>query len=179
MSLSRINLLPPAKKGLLEKLIKFIFFKEMLEIVLLVATVLSVILLWSWFALQNQFNDLSQSAMLVNREYSHYNQEIRKLNVLVKQFNSANKSYTPLTPKILELVEKLPKNVKINYFSINRKTNSVTITGMAQTRDALLTYQTELKKYTWLDSILTPTSQLFQKDNVNFEIKASLKINKQ
>lgn len=172
---SRINLLPPSKKGLLEKLIKFIFFREMLEIVLLVAAFLSVILLWSWFALQNQFNDLSQSAMLVNREYSHYNQDIRKLNILVKQFNSANKGYTPLSPKLLEIITKLPADIKLNSLFINRKANTMTISGIAKTREALLAYQASLKDYSWLEAVQTPTSQLFQKDNVNFEIKANTK----
>ncbi|MFA5770921.1 MAG: hypothetical protein WC894_05510 [Patescibacteria group bacterium] len=172
---SRINLLPPSKKELLNKLVKFIFFKEIIEIILLVVAFLSVILLWSWFALQTQFNDLSQSAMLVTREYSHYNQEIRKLNILVKQFNTANKSYTPLTPKILELIGKLPNNIKINSLSINRKTNIITISGIAKTREILLAYQASLKDYSWINSVQTPTSQLFQKENVNFEIKANLK----
>ncbi len=172
MPSSRINLLPPSKKELSDKLIKFIFFKEMVEVILLVAAFLSVILLWSWYVLQNQFNDLSQSAMLVNREYSHYNQEIRKLNSVVKQFNTANKSYYPLSPKILELIEKLPNNIKINSISIDRKNNSVAISGVAKTRDALLSYQALLKNYSWLSAIQTPTSQLFQKENVNFEMKA-------
>lgn len=160
---------------LLEKLIKFIFFKDMLEIVLLVAAFLSVILLWSWFALQNQFNNLSQSALLVNREYSHYNQDIRKLNIVVKQFNLSNKSYAPLSPKILELATKLPNNIKLNSLFINRKDNTVTISGIAKTREALLAYQETLKNYSWIGSVETPTSQLFQKENVNFEIKASPK----
>ncbi|OGH90239.1 MAG: hypothetical protein A2537_00785 [Candidatus Magasanikbacteria bacterium RIFOXYD2_FULL_36_9] len=172
---TKINLLPPSKKGLLEKLVKFIFFKEILEIVLLVAAFLSVILLWSWYALQNQYNDLSQSALLVNREYSHYNQEIRKLNQIVRQFNTANATFSPLTPKILELIENLPNSIKINSLNINRKNNQIVISGTAQTRDELLKYQSSLKNYSWIESVQTPTSQLFQKDNVNFEIKANTK----
>lgn len=172
---TKINLLPPDKKRLLEKLVKFIFFKEILEIILLVAAFLSVILLWSWYALQNQYNDLSQSALLVNREYSHYNQEIRKLNQTIRQFNSSNATFAPLTPKIVELIENLPTDIKINSLNINRKNNQLIISGTAKTRDALLTYQSSLKKYSWIDGVQTPTSQLFQKDNVNFEIKASTK----
>lgn len=175
MLTTKINLLPPSKKGLLEKLVKFIFFKEILEIILLVAAFLSVILLWSWYALQNQYNDLSQSAMLVNREYSHYNQEIRKLNTVIKQFNSANSSFVPITPKILELIERLPSDIRINSLTINRKNNLVIISGTAKTRDALLIYQSSLKNYSWIEGVQTPTSQLFQKDNVNFEIKANPK----
>ncbi len=175
MPSTRINLLPPSKKNLLEKLVKFIFFKEMIEVVLLVAAFLSVVLLWSWFALQIQFNDLSQSSMLVSREYSHYNQEIRKVNSLVKQFNNSNKGYSPLTPKLIELINRLPNDIRLNSLSIDRKNNLVIIAGVAQTRDSLISFQASLKDYTWLETVQTPTSQLFQKENVNFEIKAKPK----
>ncbi len=147
----------------------------MLEITLLVTSFLSIVLLWSWFFIQNQYNDLTQSALLINSKYSNYNQEIKKINTTIKQLNSANKNYVPLTPKILELLKKLPDNIKINSLSINRQTNTLTIAGNAKTREALIVYQTLLKDYSWLESIQTPTSQLFQKENVNFEIKAITK----
>ena len=172
---SKINLLPPDKKELIKKLVKFIFFKEMLEITLLVTSFLSIVLLWSWFFIQNQYNDLTQSALLINNKYSNYNQEIKKINTAIKQFDSANKNFSPLTPKILELVEKLPSDIKINSLSIDRQKNTLSISGVAKTREALLSYQTLLKNYYWLESIQTPTSQLFQKENVNFEIKATTK----
>ena len=117
----------------------------MLEITLLVISFLSIILLWGWFFIQNQYNDLTQSALLINSKYSNYNQEIKKINTVIKQFDSANKNFSPLTPKILELVEQLPSDIKINSLSINRQTNTLSIAGEAKTRAALLDYQTLLK----------------------------------
>lgn len=167
--------MPSGKKERLVNLVKFIFFKELLEVVLLTVSFLSIVLLWSWVVLQNQFNDLSQSATLVDKEFSHYNQQIRTINNLIKKFEFNSKNFYPLTPKIIELIEKMPPDIKINSLSIDHKTGNISMIGTAKTRDALLSFQADLKKYNWLADIQTPTSQLFQKENVSFEIKAKIK----
>lgn len=176
MFLASINLLPTNKKERLSQLVKFIFFKELLEIILLTASFLSIVLLWSWVVMQNQFNDLSQSATLVNKEFSHYNQQIKKINNLIKKFDLSSNNFYPLTPKIVELSQGMPVDIKINSLSIDNETGEIIMVGTAKTRDALLGFQSNLKKYDWLSDIQTPTSQLFQKENVNFEIRAKTNI---
>lgn len=172
---AKINLLSIEKKKRLEQLIKFIFFKELVEIILLVSALLSIVLLLSQSILQREFNDLSQSATLVNREFSHYNQEIRKINSIIKNFNNASKNYSPLSPKILEFIQKTPSDIKISSLNIDQTAGTIIISGTAKTRNSLLSYQDSLKKYAWISGVQAPTSQLFQKDNVNFQINARIK----
>jgi Tfp pilus assembly protein PilN len=175
MFFAKINLLSVEKKKQLDQLVRFIFFKELVEIILLVSALLSIILLLSQSMLQREFNDLSQSATLVSREFSHYNQEIRKINSIIKKFNDASKNYSPLSPKILEFINKTPNDIKINFLNIDQTVGTIIISGTAKTRDSLLSYQDSLKKYTWISGVQTPISQLFQKENVNFQINAQIK----
>lgn len=167
-----INLLSKDKRGHLEHLTKFIFVRDVLEIILLVYTILAIILLWSWLVLQEDFNNLAESSTLVNREYSKYNQEIRQVNRDIRGFNQAAKYYSPTAPKLYEVINTLPKDIKINSLELNRAQNKIVLSGTALTRDALLNYQKILKQINWLENIETPTSQLFQKENINFEVKA-------
>lgn len=175
MFFAKINLLSTEKKRRLEQLVKFIFLKELVEIILLISAFLSIVLLLSQSMLQREFNDLSQSATLVSREFSHYNQEIRKINSAIKDFNSASKNYSPLTPKILEFVQKTPTDIKISSLHIDQTAGTIIIAGTAKTRTSLLNYQDSLKKYSWILGVQTPVSQLFQKENVNFQINAQIK----
>jgi Tfp pilus assembly protein PilN len=168
-----INLLSKQKRGRLEHLIKFIFIRDILEIVLLVYSVLAIILLWSWLVLQENFNNLAESSVLVNREYSKYNQEIRQVNGDIRNFNQAAKYYSPITPKLTEIINTLPEDIKLNSLELSRAQNKIVLSGTALTRDALLNYQKTLKQISWLENIETPTSQLFQKENINFEVKAT------
>jgi len=170
-----INLLSKQKRGRLEHLTKFIFVRDILEIVLLIYTMLAITLLWSWIVLQEDFNNLAESSTLVNREYSRYNQEIRDVNSLIRNLNKTSQIYLPLAPKLSEIIQGLPKDIKLNAINIDRNLNNVTFSGTALTRDALLEYQEQIKKIGWLEKFETPASQLFQKENINFEMRAKLK----
>ena len=175
MSLRFINLLPERKKEGLEKLIKFLFCKEILEMILLVSTFLSITLLWSWLLLEEHFSDLSQSALSVNREFSHYNQDVRKINFTIKTLNASSLGFSPITTKIVEFINKLPADIKLNSLNFSRETGTFQISGIAKTRDGLLSFQKILQGLDWLDNVQSPTSQLFQKQNINFDIKAKIK----
>lgn len=175
MPFNHINLLPNRKKEGLEKLIKFLFCKEILEVILLVCAFLSMTLLWGWILLQELFSGLSQSALLVNKEFSHYNQDVRKINFTIKTLNASSVGFSPITSKIVEFATKLPPDIKITSLNLSRETGLFEISGMAKTRDGLLVFQNLLQNIDWLDEVQSPTSQLFQRQNINFEIKAKIK----
>ncbi|KKP59539.1 MAG: hypothetical protein UR53_C0001G0039 [Candidatus Magasanikbacteria bacterium GW2011_GWC2_34_16] len=170
-----LNLIPPDKKNHLKNLVRFIFIREILEIIIFISAMLAISLLWSWMVLQDQFNNLANSAILVNRDYSKYNTEIRTINSAVKNISQSSQGYFPVSPKIADIIDTLPNDIKINSIEINRTQNKITIAGTALTREAFLNYQAVCQSIPWLEKVETPTSQLFQKENISFEIKANLK----
>ena len=175
MSYRIVNLLPDRKKDGLEKLIKFLFCKEILEMILLVAAFLSMTLLWGWIILQEHFTSLSASALLVNKEFSRYNQEVQKINFTIKTLKSSSFGFSPISTKIVDFINKLPPDIKITSLNFSRENGIFAISGVAKTRTALLNLQNLLQKFDWLEQVQSPTSQLFQKENINFEIKAKTK----
>ncbi len=170
-----LNLLPVAKKNRLEYIINFLLTKDILEMVILIGSVLAVVLLWSWIFLENDFAVLAETATAVNREYYTYNQNVKNINNLVRDINLANQNFIPTAPKLKELINSLPNDIKINSLQLDRHAQTLVITGTALTRSALLQYQDILNGISWLTQVETPTSQLFQKDNINFEFRAKLK----
>lgn len=169
------NLLPMAKKNRLEYIINFLLLKDILEVVIIICSVLASTLIWSWIFLQNDFSNLAESAAAINREYYTYNQDVKNINTAVKNINLANQNFLPVTPKMKELINSLPNDIKINSLQLDRRAQILTISGTALTRAALLRYQDVLNSMSWISKVETPASQLFQKDNVNFEFKATLK----
>jgi len=170
-----LNLLPAVKKTRLEYIINFLLTKDILELVILIASVLATTLIWSWIFLENDFIILAESAAAINREYYAHNQDAKKINDLIKNINLASQNFAPISPKLKELINSLPNDVKLNYIQLDRQAQTLTITGMATTRAALLGYQDILNKISWITRMETPISQLFQKNNINFEFKAQLK----
>ena len=170
-----LNLLPVTKKNRLEYLINFLLIKDILELIILIASVLASALIWSWLFLEKDFADLAASAAAVNREYYTYNQDVKNINTLVKNINLANQNFVPITPKLKELISLLPNDIKLNSVQIDRRAQTLVINGVALTRSALLNYQGRLNEVSWITRVETPASQLFQKDNINFEFRAKLK----
>ncbi|TSC84365.1 MAG: Uncharacterized protein G01um101413_660 [Parcubacteria group bacterium Gr01-1014_13] len=170
-----LNLLPVMKKNRLEYVVNFLLIKDILELIIFIGSILATTLIWGWIFLEKDFAILAESAAAINREYYTYNQDVKNINNLIRSINLANQNFAPVTPKLKELINSLPYDIKINSLSINRPAQTLTINGTAITRSALLRYQDVLNQITWISKVETPASQLFQKENVNFEFKAQLK----
>lgn len=170
-----LNLLSPTKKHRLKSLIKFLFIKEYLEIFIFTVTILAIAHLGAWFILTRVTNDLSRSTLLINRDFSALNQNIRVSNKLIKAVFFSGNQFYPLAPRVAELFRLVPPGVNLTGLNINRVGGTVTISGLAATRDALISFQDALGQLPWIDSVSAPQSQLFQKNNISFEISANLK----
>ena len=147
-----------------------------MEAAILIYSVLAVILLWSWLVLQEGFANLSSSALSINKEYSSYNQEIRAVNKVIREVSLSNRGYLALTPFLISIASSTPPDIKINSLTLDRQSNSLIIIGTAETRPALLRYQEQIKSVDWLSPADSPLSQLWQKENINFQF--DLKLNK-
>ena len=169
-----LNLIPPERKTKLKNLVRVLFIKNMLEITAITAAIIATILLWGWLELINNFTYMSQSAASIGHSYSNYNQEIRDVNRLIKGADIASADFAALTPKLLELIKNLPAAIKINSLDIDRGENQITLSGTALTRADLLDYQSALKNISWLEPASIPTSQLLQKDNINFTFQTKI-----
>lgn len=170
-----LNILSPTKKKKLSGIVNFIFIKNLLEIATFTTALMAIVLLWSWMTLIDSYKNLSESAILVNKEYGSYNQEIRAINKTLHEAGVAAQGYIPNLNPVLEIINIIPPDIIINAMEIDRETQTLIISGTAKTRDALLNFSDVIKKITWLEQTAAPTSQLFQKENINFEMKAKLK----
>ncbi|MBI2038135.1 MAG: hypothetical protein HYT15_04410 [Candidatus Magasanikbacteria bacterium] len=170
-----LNLLPNTKKARLETTIKVLFIKNILELFLLTAAVVGATLVWSWIFLENDFANLAENANLINREYYTYNQDAKNINGLIKNINLSSRKFSPLSPKLKDITSSLPADIKIGSLQINMAEQQIIISGTALSRSALLNYQAVLNETPWITAVETPVSQLFQKENINFEFKAKLK----
>ncbi len=170
-----LNVLSPVKKNKLEQLIHFLFTKNILEIALLFLAILASTYVWGWLVLSQVFNDLSQSSLLVSRDRLGYNQEIKSINLMIKEVDLASQDYAALTPKLIELTTSTPANVKFVSLTLDRRKKNLTLAGTAKTRADLLAFEQALHAIPWIEKTTTPLSQLLTQTDINFQITAVLK----
>jgi len=169
-----INLLSPDKKRNLTVLTRYLFAKEMLELTIFTLSLLAMMYIFAWFIIAAAMTDAVTSSLLVNREAPPLNRDIQNINHLTKNIIISAEGFSPLTPKILEIAASLPPDIKLIGLDINRIKNTISLSGTAATRSALLNFQKVIKDIGWIKGITAPTSQLFQKENINFEIHGGL-----
>lgn len=175
MKLLHLNLLSGDKKKRFSKLINFLFLKEILEFVLLTSAVLAIIHLLGLWVVGQTLTDLATSSLIVNREQSATNREVRRINNLTNNIIISGEDYALVTPKLIELIGVIPASVTIQALQFDRTANTFLLAGVAETRPALLDFQKVMQKIGWLENLSAPTSQLFQKNNISFEIRGNLK----
>ena len=171
----KLNLLSPNKKKRAQQLVCFMFSKYILEIAIFMCSLIATSLIWSWLILQNGYSEIAASSALVNREYTSHNMDIRKINKISRNINEASRAYMAVTPKLLEIIEKLPGDIKLNSLHIDRREQTLSISGVAKTRTDLLDYQKKLSEVSWINKVEAPNSKLFQKENISFQFKTKLK----
>lgn len=168
-------MLSPEKKQKLASLINFVFAKNILSVATFVVCLIAISLLWNWLLIIEQFEGLSQNIISINREFSNSSRETRQINRTLKDVNLASRSYSPITSKLIEIAQLIPPEITISSMDLNRETKEFAISGVAENREVLLAFQETLKNISWLEKILTPASQLFQKNDIQFVVRANLK----
>ncbi|MFA6486457.1 MAG: hypothetical protein WCT40_03765 [Candidatus Magasanikbacteria bacterium] len=175
MMIINLNLLPPHRRERVHRLIKFLLTKNLLEFVIIATAFIGTVLLWGWIILIDEYKMLAQNSISISRDYATHNSEVRRVNRVLKSVNDASSDYMPILPRLLEIISSTPSTIKINTVDINRVENKIIIYGTASTRAELLAYQETIKAIPWMETAIMPTTQLLQKENINFEYITRLK----
>ena len=170
-----LNLLPKDKKQETKIMVALSLLKDVLSRTGIIMVFLIFFLTLINFTLSEQLKTLESSSNLVNKGYANYNFEVAEINKKIASITVAGKQYKILTPRLIELVGKIPKNIKLNSLSMDICSTDMILSGVGKSREALLDFEDELKKIDWVETTTLPTSQLFQKDNLPFEIRVKVK----
>jgi len=173
-----LNLIAPVKKQELRLRQFYIVIKNLTILFLLFATVAAMILLIAKFILQNHFNRVVADTTLTTKFGQIFNAEIGEFNQQLELIDEIQKNYITWTDFIAKLSPLVPNNVNLSQINLAKKNNQIIITGFAQNRDDLLKFKGELENFDLLSNVDVPLESLFQKENINFEIRTNINFEK-
>ncbi len=171
----RLNLLPPDKKKHLKKMINFQFLKNIAGIFLIFSSVMGIVLLGGQWVLEDYYSQLTEHIFSISEKHSNTNNIIKEINNNLIKVEKIQKEYINWTPLILEIAKVIPPNIEISKININQK-NELTISGLANNRQALLDLQKTLEEITWLEEFTIPPAQLTEKENISFSFVIPIKL---
>ncbi len=169
-----LNLLSPTKKTKLQDLVVLLFVKHLLGLIIITVAGIAAALLWGWWMLVGEYGTLAESVLLVNHDYSSFNSEVKYINNTVKEVELASKDFSPITPVLAAVFSALPPGIKVRALDFEKTSRRLTLTGTARTRTDILALEGLLKKVPGVARVEVPLTDLFQKEDVLYEVRLYL-----
>jgi len=174
-----INIISPREKKNVVSIKAYYIIKKIIfylfSLLLIVATVLG----FTYLLLKN--NKLSVEQQLEQEKLIAQEAKLSSTEEIIKELNSQLKTveqiqgkYILWTNLIKDFSNSVPDGIELHTTLIDRITKQVKITGLAQNREILLSFQETMKEFTYFDNVVYPISNLIEKENINFEISGIL-----
>lgn len=168
---TRLNVLPPDKQKHLQRMIRNEFFRSMLATLVVACALIGMALLAGRMILQIYFADLADTITAVTVDTKEQNKQVEQANARIMTANRvlATTMYWP--EYIVSFTDVVPDTVRVSTLSFDGPARETTVSGVAETRDALLGFADALRTLAWVEKVDIPISQLTQQTNISFTLR--------
>jgi hypothetical protein len=167
-----LNFLPKDSRKRITAIARMGWCVNVLRCSTIALVLFNAFLFLTYFLLMEQNGILTKRSDELTQNYSFYGNKVNDINKKVEAIGQAGRNYALLTPRFWNLIEILPPDIQLKNISLNLdQTGTMTISGLAKTREALIAYDQILKSIPWITKTILPTAQLLQKTDVNFVIE--------
>lgn len=170
-----LNLLPPEKKKLLNRLYLALYLRIIIEILLLYSLIIAISLILANYLLQSSLTSIQVQTTALDPIYSKINQEIKTANQQLKNVDLAQQAWQPWGPRLAQLFATTSSSISLSTLNLSADRQILLLQGLAKTREALLAFKEQLAQLPWLEEFEIPVSSLTLKENVPFTLTAKLK----
>ena len=165
-----LNILPKKLKNDLKLIVFDKFIKKIIWTILLFIIIFSGILLAANFYLQLYFEETIEKNANTSKSTEDYLKKVQEINDKINYIANIQDNNIDWTNIIMRVSEAINKDIKIDKISINKKNDTLSLSGNAKTRDDLLLLKDSLEKYKNFNEIKLPIENLLEKNDINFEI---------
>jgi Tfp pilus assembly protein PilN len=169
-----LNLLSPAQKANLRYDHAYLYLRYVVSVTLVATVVIAGILLGARLLLQSHYLELLTSSGLVNEHNRGVDREINDLNQKLKQAKAVQGDFVKWSNVLVGLAETIPPNVQVSYLNIEKNSHTLSLSGVAQTRDDYLKLKANLESLPYLSEVTAPFSSILRPTNVKFDLTAKL-----
>jgi len=170
-----LNLLPPQKKKALQNELILAHFQT-IGLILFITVGFSLgILLVVRQQLAINYQDLKRRSVdSTSVETTATLDDIKQTNALLRRIDGIQKEYVPWSDVIEAVTAVMPPDIRIENLDIDQDGN-IRLAGVAQTRDSALELLSRLKSAPFLTDVVSPLSNILQRENVNFNFSMKYK----
>jgi len=152
--------------------------KKIAFIFLFITIIYAVALLFSSMLIANSFEETVSQTTLITKNAQNYNNLIRDINSRLSSISEAQKSFIRLSCFLKDLKTYSGSNILLDQITFNREKSSVVMRGRSKTRDELLNFKEKLDKSGFFLATDLPLKNLLIREDIEFEITASVILEK-
>ncbi len=166
-----LNLLPPEKKKALRTGLVMAYTQTIVFIIFLVVVFVSGTLMSVRLMLSGDYETISkQEATANSSETTDIVTAIKQINSYLKEIDDTQRGFVPWSTVIENITPLIPNDVQVERISISSE-DKILLSGVAQTRDGALLLLKRLKEQPYLSNVLSPLSNILQRQNVAFDFE--------
>ena len=170
----RLNLMPYEKRKRIDNLMRYLFLKHLLQILILVLCLSGMALLTGRYILEQNFINLAMNIISVSKETGQINREIKNANEKIILVSAAQINFVPWSKVIIDTASATPPGIVWSSWNFDKKTGvdgASSIVGVAQNREDLLKLAENLKGVPWITTVDLPLDALVKIGTEPFNIK--------
>ncbi|NUM25166.1 MAG: PilN domain-containing protein [Candidatus Buchananbacteria bacterium] len=169
-----LNLIPPSKKNELRLTQFYIMIKNFVIAILLINILSAIALLSAKVVLQNHFNRIVEQTTLTTKYANTLSQDVKNFNTQLNAVASIQSEYLLWSKFFIDFSKLVPTGIGLD--SITIKENRILLTGIASTRDELLSFQKNLESSPLFFNIEVPIDNLLRREDIDISVKADINI---
>jgi Tfp pilus assembly protein PilN len=170
-----LNLLSPAQKHALHARVVYAMIERLMIAFVTSLLVASIALLLIKIELTKGLSQV-QTRQILSSEYVTVNNDIRQLNQQIGRIETLQKMAVSPSALLRDLAERTPPGVRVSGLDFDVKTKSMRLNGVASLREDLLAYEEAMRASPFVETLQSPISNLFQKEDINFQFMIVLDV---
>lgn len=171
-----LNLLSPEERLDSSLQWNYIIIKNVILMILTVTFFLSVILFGAKLILKQKLAEAQEQINLINSSQTTANNTISEVNRKIDLLSKAQKKFIPWSAILKAITDTIPAGITIDTLDLSDSDTKVEIRGRANSRDALLLLEDNLKKASFASDVFLPLSNLLQRNDIDFSLTFTLDI---
>ncbi|MFH1029758.1 MAG: PilN domain-containing protein [bacterium] len=171
-----LNLLSREKKEELRFRKIYLMGKDFACIIFIFTVLIAIILSVANIILVNTFNDTISNSYIFGSKNRIFEDDLNKLNSKLENMRKVQSDFVAYDELMLDVNDYVPENIILTYLSINTDSKKAVFKGYALKREDLLNLKNNLENSNLFEKVESPLANLLEKDNINFNITADLKL---
>ncbi|MFA4936710.1 MAG: hypothetical protein WC575_00235 [Patescibacteria group bacterium] len=168
----KLNLISPEQKESLHFEFIYLSIRKVAWLIIIFSIIITAMIVSARIMLEDNYSTLVFETTLVTQRNQGIDSEIAKINSTLRELSAIQKNFVKWSSFFVNFTNAVPPNISISSLTIDKELKTLSLVGVATTRDDFIKLENNLNQLLYLSKVSRPLTNLLDKTNVNFQFSA-------